>query len=538
MIDPFELQDTEIDGIKLSVPKIVINLFDFINDNIIEGIFRINGSLKKINYYYSNLPKYHKWIESANIYDICSLLKKILNVNYEFFHSKDFTFQFLQNFSWDKFNEKVLKLSFKPFNLFIYVIKRLNNLLTRNEDTKMSMLNYAIIFQPILFNCDNLVILPNFINLLNNILKDNDKLITEYPKDRSSFIDKDDINTAGDKSNSKTSSKSMSSSKNNSTTSNTGLFPSFYKFKNFKNKSFDSINESLKLRISARSDANHNGSSIFKQKYNMSSSNVSKPVEEEVSPLDNYEKFDKSLELLNSSLKSPISSKDSNSGLLANNDNISTSTSVKLDHDINDNENDDKSTNDSHNDLINDNHTSHSHSPSKNNRISVLTSDKSYQSLDPIDKFQDCYNETYESLDPIDESPQSKISELVNSIDSVYADPRSIAPSFDIDDANSILTTDSYKSINEPKTVDNSFNNDNELPEPDLLPQTSRPEQLNPSDEVSQKKSTPNKKPIKGFKPPQNPPLSKRKSLIDIFKSDNSFVKRNFSVKLKSRNVL
>lgn len=533
MIDPFELQDTEIDGIKLSVPKIVIYLFDFINDNIIEGIFRINGSLKKINYYYSNLPKYHKWIESANIYDICSLLKKILNVNFDFFHSKDFTFQFLQNFSWDKFNEKVLKLNFKPFNLFIYVIKRLNNLLTRNEDTKMSMLNYAIIFQPILFNCDNLVILPNFINLLNNILKDNDKLITEYSKDRSSFIDDD---TTG-KSNSKTSSKSTSSSKNNSTTSNTGLFPSFYKFKNFRNKSFDSINESLKLRISAKSDGNNNGSGIFKQKYNMSSSNVSKPVEEEVSPLDNYEKFDKSLELLNSSLKSPISSKDSDSGLLPNNDNISSSTSVKLDDEIND-ENDHKMTNDNHNYSINDDHKSHSDSPSKNNRISVLTSDKSYQSLDPIDKFQDCYNDTYESLDPIDESPQSKMSELVNSIDSVYADPRSIAPSFDIDDANSILTTDSFKSINEPKTVENSFNNDNELPEPDLLPQTSHPEQSNPSDKVGQKKSTPTKKSIKGFKPPQNPPLSKRKSLIDIFKSDNSFVKRNFSVKLKSRNVL
>lgn len=239
MVDPFRLVDTEINGIRLSIPVIVQELFEFIHQEIVEGIFRINGSLKKVNYYYTNLTKYNKWLPTANVYDICSLLKKLLLNNFKFFLVENIDLAKLfgnvseadgsdgksdenqiTEFNWNYFNH-LMNNQLKEINLnvFIYITNFLHNFLLFNKITKMSVLNFAIIFQPICFPCENFVLLPHYINLLKHLLENKSKilinksLINEKLSYDTNLLDPElESNTL------------------------------FYKFKNFKNKSIDSIN--------------------------------------------------------------------------------------------------------------------------------------------------------------------------------------------------------------------------------------------------------------------------------------------------------
>lgn len=262
MVDPFRLVDTEINGIKLSVPIIVQALFEFIHLEIVEGIFRINGSMKKVNYYYSNLSRFNKWLPEANVYDICSLLKKVLLNNFKFFKIEAINLPKLfgneddsqgsngdqndgdndssttttrvspnenkiTNFNWNYFNH-LLNNQVKDINLnvLIYSLNFINSFLQYNELTKMSILNFAIIFQPMFFPCDNLILLPNFINLLKYLLENKSKilinksLINDKLSYNNSYLDPELDNNSF-----------------------------LYRFKNFKNKSIDSINISKKVPL-------------------------------------------------------------------------------------------------------------------------------------------------------------------------------------------------------------------------------------------------------------------------------------------------
>lgn len=240
MVDPFKLIETEVNGIKLSIPIIVQELFEFIYQDIVEGIFRINGSMKKFNYYYTNLSRFNKWLPTANVYDICSLLKKVLLNNFKFFQVDQINLNKLfgntpecpnenqiTNFNWNYFNH-ILNNQVKDINLnvFIYSINYVNNFLQFNKLTKMTNLNFAIIFQPIFFPCDNLILLPHYINLLKHLLENRSKilinksLINEKMFYNTNLLDPElDSNTF------------------------------FYKFKNFKNKSIDSINLPKKVPL-------------------------------------------------------------------------------------------------------------------------------------------------------------------------------------------------------------------------------------------------------------------------------------------------
>lgn len=223
MVEAFKVIDVEIHHHSFKLPLVLADLYSFIRADITEGIFRINGSLKKVNQYHSSLNKYNKWLNDANIYDICSLLKKTLITNYKFIDPTKLDFNQLgsnDSFNWDYFN-KFLNNNLNPlsFNIFLYTLHFLNELLSFNDITKMTLLNYSIIFQPIFFPCESLIGLPNFINLLNFLLQNKDLIKLD-----SSLID-EDFKLALQQQN---------------TFSDTSFL---YKFKNFKNKSIDSIND-------------------------------------------------------------------------------------------------------------------------------------------------------------------------------------------------------------------------------------------------------------------------------------------------------
>lgn len=229
MVDAFKVVSVEINNLPLTIPIVLRDLFDFINNEMIEGLFRINGSLKKINYYYSNLHKYKKWLPDANIYDICSLLKKILITNYKFIDVERLDLTQLkgltsEDFNWEYFNKFINNnINYLNLNIFIYSINFISNLLNHTTVTKMSLLNYSIIFQPIFLTCDDLIYLPNYINLLNFLLGSVDLVVLDY-----SLIDE---NYKLD----------VSASEFHNETPNDKPFK--FMFKNFKNKSIDSMND-------------------------------------------------------------------------------------------------------------------------------------------------------------------------------------------------------------------------------------------------------------------------------------------------------
>lgn len=228
MVDAFKVVSVEINNIHLTIPIILRDLFQFINDEIIEGLFRINGSLKKINYYYNNLHKYKKWLPDANIYDVCSLLKKILITNYKYIDVDKLDLTELkaltmQDFNWDYFNRFINNhVNSLSLNIFIYSINFISNLLKHTTITKMSLLNYSIIFQPIFLSCDDLVYLPNYINLLNFLLGNVSSIVL-------------DDSLVEEEYRLKTSDKEFNATNNDK--------PFKFMFKNFKNKSIDSMTD-------------------------------------------------------------------------------------------------------------------------------------------------------------------------------------------------------------------------------------------------------------------------------------------------------
>ncbi|EGV64617.1 hypothetical protein PSN45_004945 [Yamadazyma tenuis] len=228
MVDVFKLVSPP-DGDEFRIPLILSELYAFINNDICEGIFRINGSLKKVNQYYNSLHRYHRWLPEANIYDVCSLLKKLLTTNYKFFDISKLDLGELKELSDEKFNWEYFNrfmnnnLNSLSLHIFMYTIAFTSRLLDHSDITKMSLLNFSIIFQPIFFSCDSLVGLPNYINLLNFLLKNHQKIDIDQ-----SLIDSD---------------FKLALSESSVETDFTDNSSFFYRFKSFKNKSIDSIND-------------------------------------------------------------------------------------------------------------------------------------------------------------------------------------------------------------------------------------------------------------------------------------------------------
>ena len=74
--------NVSVDGLSVRVPKCLVQCFEYLQSNgIVEGIFRVNGSVKRISQYFAN-PNVENWIAAnPNPHDISGVIKKYLNWN-------------------------------------------------------------------------------------------------------------------------------------------------------------------------------------------------------------------------------------------------------------------------------------------------------------------------------------------------------------------------------------------------------------------------------------------------------------------------
>ncbi|ODV67321.1 hypothetical protein HYPBUDRAFT_11899 [Hyphopichia burtonii NRRL Y-1933] len=199
-MEEIEYIDIIIAAVRIKIPRIIHECFQHIleHGSTIEGIFRINGSIKRINQLYNHLILHKKIEDFAEIYsihDVCGVLKKYMK-NYlssinEIFTSKQIEqikkmsevvedSQSVQSFKTakeeetnetiDKFLNYINNYNLRYKNDFlIYSIYQLNKL--QSIETKMTNYNYSIIFQPYLFptcNLNNLIFCQEYLFYLMN----------------------------------------------------------------------------------------------------------------------------------------------------------------------------------------------------------------------------------------------------------------------------------------------------------------------------------------------------------------------------------
>lgn len=221
-----------VESVTCRIPTIVVQCFDKIFENSsVEGIFRINGSVKRIGIVYNHLlnnEDFDSITEYYNCHDVCGVLKKFLKVylplindifspNHLFFdkfkvfydeyvnHDRNSMNSFktalttLDNQSLidliNNFTKYILvkNSSFKN-NLLLYFLFNINKLCQSESTTKMTSLNYSIIFQPYLFNSSNLSYLP-FLQDFLHVLIDNFDLLLETYQSNYLQIENDDLNS-------------------------------------------------------------------------------------------------------------------------------------------------------------------------------------------------------------------------------------------------------------------------------------------------------------------------------------------------------
>lgn len=251
MVDPYKTITVEVGDNQVQVPVIIHQLFSYIQTNMTEGIFRINGSMKKVNQYHRTLHNYSKWLhdEYTSVYDICSLLKKILG-SYNFINV-DLLLGFTGDVKADlvKFNQILNMCDHVSIAIFLYTIDNIHTLLQYHDITKMTVMNYAIIFQPIFIKSTDLIMLPSFINLIKLVLENKDSLLVlastpllepTLTKDSAAF--------------------------NRNSIFSESLF--LYKFRNFTNKSIDSINDSFKTKPKSNDRIVNRKSQVWTQGFN------------------------------------------------------------------------------------------------------------------------------------------------------------------------------------------------------------------------------------------------------------------------------
>ncbi|CAH6722993.1 hypothetical protein CLIB1444_12S01860 [[Candida] jaroonii] len=521
MVDPFQIIDVEINDIELKIPVIIYDIFNYIEDNITEGIFRINGSLKKINQYYSNLSKYPKFLKhpDTSIYDICSLIKKILNSNYQFVDSEHLNLTGnnavdIKNFN-NHLNTEIPSLS---INIFIFVINKLHNFLKYHDETKMTIMNYSIIFQPILISSDNLLLLPNFINLLKSIIENKEDIKFLHSRNSSiisNFSEKDFERGVYDR-------------------NNNFIDSNFFKnFKSFKNKSFDTINDSLKMKLTQNKD-------FLKLRSKMNSIEDIKfgIVEEEKEGSET------------SAPHTPHIESSENPETPENEDSHSEKSSVSTSHD-----------------------QSGIDQSGIDQSFNASLKELPLEQSSPLDEFSETFespqshhdNESIESDESIDlpqpslaplseknqyfltESPVTKPRESMNSINELCKLDSINSKSFQFNinlDSHSILSNSSYHSIDNhndttfdtidtkgPVTSSDCSIDPKELP----LPESPVKKVVKSEDKRVEKVKKNRNSILFGDLSPLNSNVNKRKSFISLFKNDG--VKRNFTLKFKNRSV-
>lgn len=233
---PFSIVD--IDTVQVSVPAILNDCFNYVlEEGLVEGIFRISGSVRRIRAVAEDYSQYKEWLFNEKKplpHDVCGVIKKYLN---QYLQTMNNLFSLLllaqirrlhmshrrttSDSSIDSFKSALTSLdsntrvsvldadadhlSFSKQlsqdmdnfidafahllvtrnpsaknSFFVYLVWKLKHFASFEEQTKMSAENAAIIFQPYIFHTTNLVDLKFFQNLLVTLIENFDTFLEKF----------------------------------------------------------------------------------------------------------------------------------------------------------------------------------------------------------------------------------------------------------------------------------------------------------------------------------------------------------------------
>lgn len=211
-----------VDGLSVRVPKCLVQCFEYLQSNgMVEGVFRVNGSVKRISQYFAN-PNIENWIAAnPSPHDISGVIKKYLNYylydasvfdeattreiknHYVVYMNQILVIDHKDDVSINSFKTAKTSYDCSPLNeflekfvqsmisersqdknqLFIYIIHNLSLIMDHSMKTKMSSINLAIIFQPYFFDnsdINNIQTLPLLQKILQTLIENSSALINEY----------------------------------------------------------------------------------------------------------------------------------------------------------------------------------------------------------------------------------------------------------------------------------------------------------------------------------------------------------------------
>ncbi|CUM64813.1 uncharacterized protein PRCAT00002426001 [Priceomyces carsonii] len=218
-----------IGNVSVSLPTIIVDLFAYVENQLCEGTFRINGSVRRVRLYSSELRDYRTWLYESNVHDVCGVIKRLLKSYHgvvckaaaddilQFYNKYERVSQNGKKTSQD-FSETKSSSSFKTAltdiedeslsefllqvakclvvdnlssrnGLFLFLLNKINAILKREKDTKMSSKSLAIIFQPYLIDDLNLINMRIFQDILNLLIINSSLLGSEYERAIENFED-------------------------------------------------------------------------------------------------------------------------------------------------------------------------------------------------------------------------------------------------------------------------------------------------------------------------------------------------------------
>lgn len=239
--DNLAVTHVEVGQLSFEVPSLLVDCFSYIaKDGLVEGIFRVNGSVRRIREVSSDFNGYKPWLDNKEKkplpHDVCGVIKLFLR-DYTTSMNGLFGPSFLQairkiylsqirhnsavssssGFSGNSSvsvlssssalpcideagdAKRIKELNVHPFaesvahllltknssrrnNLFFYLIHTLRKILDHQEITKMTPENLSIIFQPYIFTSTNLSVLLTLQEILALLIINEKRLIEEYQK--------------------------------------------------------------------------------------------------------------------------------------------------------------------------------------------------------------------------------------------------------------------------------------------------------------------------------------------------------------------
>lgn len=238
MLSDFPKTLVTLDALSFEVPSLLVDCFSYVkSEGLVEGIFRVSGSVRKIREVSSDFNLYTRWLNSEekrpSPHDVCGVIKLFLReytsspncifhsslsnsikrtylaeqrhnstVSAESFPSTVSVLSTVSTLpSIDESNEVekrkgpelnrfvasvahliLTKNSARKNEFFLYLLDTLRSLLEHQEVTKMSAENLSIIFQPYIFMSSALSDLLTFQEIFSILINNEKLLLEEYVK--------------------------------------------------------------------------------------------------------------------------------------------------------------------------------------------------------------------------------------------------------------------------------------------------------------------------------------------------------------------